>query len=306
MRVLIVGAGAVGGYFGGRLLEKGVDVTFLVREKRKQLLTETGLQIESVHGDVTLEPKTVISETGGELFDLILVGTKSYHIEQAIQDVKRYVVPGTMIIPLLNGIQHLDRLIDVFSENQVLGGLCFIESTVGPEGEIIQTSPVHELVYGELSGEKTERISQVEKLLSGTKASIRRSDTILTDMWHKYMFISGLSGVTTLFRSPIGPIRDTDGGRDVIRRLFHEIGQIMRAVGAPIQDGIEEVQIKKISEMTSRMKSSMQRDMEKGDAVEGDHLQGYLLQLADKNSIKAPTLEMVYSNLKIYEQQKNR
>ncbi|MFC0270787.1 ketopantoate reductase family protein [Metabacillus herbersteinensis] len=303
MRILIVGAGAVGGYFGGRLLEKGVDVTYLVREKRKQLLSETGLQIESVHGDLTLEPKTITSETSGEPFDLILVGMKSYHFEQAIQDIKPYVGPETMIIPLLNGIQHLDRLIETFSEKKVLGGLCFIESTVGSEGKIIQTSPVHELVYGELSGEKTERISKVEQLLSGTKASIRRSDKILTDMWHKYMFITGLSGVTTLFRSPIGPIRDTDGGREVIRQLFYEIGQIMRAEGAPIRDGVEESQIKKISEMSPSMKSSMQRDMEKGDAVEGDHLQGYLLQLAEKHSINAPTLEMVYSNLKVYEQQ---
>jgi 2-dehydropantoate 2-reductase len=191
-----------------------------------------------------------------------------------------------------------------FSKERVIGGLCFIESTVDQEGAIVQTSPIHELVYGALFGQQTEKVEKLKALFAGTNAKIRNSDRILADMWHKYMFISGLSGVTTLFRSPIGPIRENEFGLNVIEKLFYEIGSIMRAEGAPIADGIEDFQLKKILNMTEGMKSSMQRDMEKLTEVEADHLQGYLLKLAEKHKIDAPILSIVYSNLKIYE--KNR
>lgn len=303
MRVLVVGAGAVGGYFGGRLYEKGVDVTFLVREGRQKKIKENGLSIKSVHGDVTIQPKTILVTDTEEPYDIILVGTKSYHFHQAIEDIKPFVGLNTVIIPMLNGIKHLHVLQEVFSENQVLGGLCFVESTVDVNGVIIQTSQTHEFVYGELSGEKTARIIEIDKLFSNTKTTIRKSDTIKKDMWHKYMFISGLSGITTLFRSSIGPIREAEYGLEIIEKLFKEIGAIMRAANAPIADGVEEVQFKRINEMDYTMKSSMQRDMEKGEQIEGDHLQGYLLTLAEEYKIQAPYLKMVYSNLCTYEKQ---
>jgi 2-dehydropantoate 2-reductase len=303
LRVLVVGAGAVGGYFGGRLYEKGVDVTFLVREERQKKIKENGLSIKSVHGDVTIQPKTILVTDIEEPYDIILVGTKSYHFHQAIEDIKPFVGLNTVIIPMLNGIKHLHVLQEVFSKNQVLGGLCFVESTVDVNGVIIQTSQTHEFVYGELSGEKTARIIEIDKLFSNTKTTIRKSDTIMKDMWHKYMFISGLSGITTLFRSSIGPIREAEYGLEIIEKLFKEIGAIMRTANAPIADGVEEVLFKRINEMDYTMKSSMQRDMEKGEQIEGDHLQGYLLTLAEEYKIQAPYLKMVYSNLCTYEKQ---
>ncbi len=306
MRVLVVGAGSVGGYFGGRLHEKGVDVTFLVRESRQKQLLATGLMIESVHGDLHFNPQTILaSDQGIENFDIILLGTKSYHFHQAIEDIKPFVGKDTMIFPMLNGIKHMYELQEVFLKEQVLGGLCFVESTINKDGAIVQTSPTHEFVFGELSGEDTERIQKVQKLFSGTKATIRKSNSILQDMWHKYMFITGLSGVTTLFRSSIGPIREAEYGMEVIERLFAEIGFIMRSIGAPIIDNIEKKQVNTIKEMDYTMKSSMQRDMEKGYLVEADHLQGYLLTLAKERHIQAPYLSIVYTNLVTYEKGKS-
>ncbi|MDP4083339.1 MAG: ketopantoate reductase family protein [Bacillota bacterium] len=303
MRILVVGAGAVGGYFGGRLLEKGEDVTFLVRDGRRRQLKENGLVIESVYGNVSLDPKTIVAGEEAEHFDVILFSTKAYHLEKAIEDIRPYVSDGTIILPLLNGILHIDKLVNQFGEDKVIGGLCFIETTLDYEGKVIQTSPIHDLVFGERSSEKTERILELEKVFSGTKANFRLSDNINRDMWHKYLFISTMSGITTLFRSPIGPIREQESGQETIKHLSDELVDIMNRMEAPISQNIASVQIKQMDGLGFTMKSSMQRDMEKLQPVEADHLHGYLLKIARQYQIAAPVLEAIYANLKLYEGQ---
>lgn len=302
MEVLVVGAGAVGGYFGARLLEKGVDVTFLVREARQKKLNKEGLIIQSVHGNIHIQnPKTILATDSSDHYDIILIGTKAYHFMKAIEDIKPFVGKETVIIPMLNGIKHLDTLKREFDINQIVGGLCFIESTVDLEGRIIQSSPTHEFVFGELSGKDTERIIKIAELFSGTKATIRNSNKVLTDMWHKYMYISVFSGITSLFRSSIGPILESEHGLEIIENLFTEIGAIMRAADAPILNNIEKTQLNLVKKMEYTMKSSLQRDMEKSQQIEGNHLQGYLLQLAKEHQVSAPYLQMVFANLETYE-----
>ncbi|PAE24828.1 MULTISPECIES: ketopantoate reductase family protein [Bacillaceae] len=302
MKILIVGAGAIGGYFGGRLLEKGMDVTFLVREKRKQQLEKYGLRVESVHGEMVFsEPKTIQAGEKADSFDVILLSTKAYHLEGAIRDIRPYTDNNTMILPLLNGIAHMDQLTAAFREENVLGGLCFIETTLGENGTVVHTSPVHDLVFGERSGEKTERILKLQEAFSGTKSNFRLSENIEQEMWHKYLFISTLSGVTSLFRSPIGPIREQAFGLNSIKEVLKEASAIMRGLGAPLAEGIEESQMKKIHEMGYEMKSSLQRDMEKRQAIEADHFFGYLLEKADILDLSAPVIGALYANLKVYE-----
>jgi 2-dehydropantoate 2-reductase len=301
MRILVVGAGAIGGYFGGRLMEKGEDVTFLVREKRKIQLEENGLNIESIHGDIHLKPRILLSgEITGD-FDVILLSTKSYQLQSAIVDIRPYVSDHTMILPLLNGISHIEELIGNFGEEKILGGLCFIESTLDDHGKVIQTSPAHDFVFGEISGEKTERIFALQETFAGTKADFRLSENIEQEMWHKYLFITTLSGVTSLFRSPIGPIRDQVYGRKKTHSLLQEVSSIMRRIQAPLADNAEEVQLNKLMQLSYQMKSSLQRDMEKRVPTEAEHLFGYLIQLARKTDLATPILDAVYANLKIYE-----
>lgn len=303
MRILVVGAGAVGGYFGGRLLEKGEDVTFLVREGRRKQLQELGLDIESIHGNVLMQPKTILTGEEAGPFDMILLTTKSYHLEGAIKDIRPYVTKNTVILPLLNGILHIEQLEKEFGKEKVLGGLCFVESTLDSKGRIIQTSPVHDLAFGEINGEKTDRIMKIADTFSGTKANFCLSSNINQDLWHKYLFISTMSGITTIMRSPIGPIREVESGFKTIERLISEIVKIMKSADAPIAEDIENIQIKQINGMGYTMKSSMQRDMEKLSQVEADHLHGYLLEIARKQKIDTPILETVYANLKVYQQQ---
>ncbi|WP_420768406.1 ketopantoate reductase family protein [Parageobacillus thermoglucosidasius] len=301
MRILVIGAGAVGGYFGGRLLEKGVDVTFLVRERRKKQLQERGLVIHSVHGDAALEPKLLVTGEKADPFDVIIFSNKAYHLPEAIRDAKPYAGAKTIILPLLNGMAHMNMLWNEFGKENVLGGICFIETTLNEHGEIVQTSASHDVRFGEWSGERTERIVALEQLFSGCNARFRSSEKIVTDMWNKYLFITAMSGVTTLFRAPVGPIRSGKYGQEIIYGLLKEIAAVMRAHGAPIADDIEEQQLAQFNRIEPAMKSSMQRDMEKRQLIEADHLQGYLLSLAEQYNIATPLLKMVYHNLKIYE-----
>lgn len=302
MRILTVGAGAIGGYFGGRLLEKDEDVTFLVREKRRRQLVQDGLVVESIHGDIKIaNPKTITAGEKAEEFDVILLSTKAYHLQGAIEDIRTYVSEKTVILPLLNGIAHMDALTAAFGEEKVLGGLCFIETTLDENGKIIQTSPIHDFVFGERAGEKTERILKLQKAFSGTKANFRLSENIEQEMWHKYLFISTLSGVTSLFRSPIGPIREQEYGLATVKEVLKEASAVMRSIGAPLAEGIEEAQVQKVNEIGYEMKSSLQRDMEKQQAIEADHFFGYLLEKAKDLGLEAPVIAAVYSNLKVYE-----
>jgi 2-dehydropantoate 2-reductase len=302
MKILVLGAGATGGYFGGRLLEKGEDVTFLVREKREIQLKKDGLVIKSIHGDVTLQPNTIRSEKSEDApFDIVFVATKAYHLKEAMEAVDPFVRDYTLVIPLLNGIEHIEELYTYFSEDKIIGGLCFIESTLDEQGHIIQTSEKQELVFGEMSGGQSERIQKLNKLFEGTKASFRLSDNIQQDLWHKYLFITTLSGITSLMRSSIGPIRDTLQGRTYIQQLFEEVRLTMLEARGPIADGIVEQQMSIVNQLDSKMKSSMLRDIEKNQPIEADHIQGYLLLLAERGGIETPLLRLIYQHLKVYE-----
>ena len=301
MKVLIVGAGAIGGYFGGRLLEKGENVTFLVREKRKAILKKTGLKIESIHGNAELIPRLITIDEPGETFDLVLISTKSYHLQQAIDDLKPFVSEDTTILPLLNGISHVDQLVEAFGEKAVIGGLCFIETTLDEDGTINQKSALHQLIFGELSGELTPRIQKLQSVFSGANADFEYSEKIHQEMWQKYLFITALSGITSLMASPIGPIMALESGRNTVASLLEEITTIMNKINAPIKDKIATDLFQKISGMGYDMKSSMQRDMEKALPLEADHLQGFLLNHAKEHNLPAPILETIYTKLALYE-----
>ncbi len=301
MKVLVLGAGAVGGYFGGRLAEKGVDVTFLVREKRRQQLEEHGLIIKSVHGDAAMKPRAIISGEHIEPYDLILLSTKAYHFEEGIESIVPYIGEETLILPLLNGIAHMERLVERFGKERVLGGLCFIETTLNEAGEVIQTSKRHELTFGEWRGANQARLEQMAEMFSGANATFTLSNQIVRDMWHKYLFINTLSGITTLMNAAVGPIRNAVYGKELTLQLAEETARVMRAIGAPIDEDIVEKQMEMFWKQPDTMKASMLRDMEKGLPVEADHLQGFLLDAALRLGVQTPLLQIVYTNLKVYE-----
>ncbi|WP_307341238.1 ketopantoate reductase family protein [Caldalkalibacillus uzonensis] len=301
MRILILGAGAVGGYFGGRLVEKGADVTFLVRQRRAEQLKEHGLVIRSVHGDYSTPVNILLPGGQARPFDVVIIATKAYHLEQALGSVRPYIGEETAVLPLLNGYAHIERLQHEFGPERVLGGLCFIEATLNEQGEIMQASPRHDIVYGELDGTLSERVRRLDDTFNGANCTARASSTIVTDMWNKYIFITALSGMTTLFDSPLGPILKQGEARQAYRQLVKELVAVAKAEKMPLEENVDEQTMKVTEALAYGMKSSMLRDMEKGLPVEADHLQGYFLQLAGKHGLATPLLELVYGKLKVYE-----
>lgn len=302
-RLLMVGAGGIGGYFGGRLVENGVDVTFLVREGRRQQLAERGLVIHSVSGDYTCEPKLIVTGEEIQPYDVIFITVKAYHLKECMNDIEPYVGENTLIVPLLNGVSHMNTLQERFGRERVLGGLCFIETTLNEGGDIVQTSPANRLVYGEWEGGSSERIRELEALLSGTKANIESSSDIAGEMWHKYLFILLLSGMTTIMNASVGPIRDAEYGMDLVRQLLEECRAVMEAAGAPMHENSVPNAIDTFRKVGAGMKASMLRDMEKSQSIEGEHLQGYMMELAKQYSIPVPLLTVIYTRLQVYELQ---
>lgn len=305
MRILVLGAGGIGGYFGGRLAESGKDVTFLVRSKRKSSLEENGLIINSVKGNYVFSPKLITKSDYAEPFDVVLLSTKAYHLDAAIEDLKPFIGEQTIIIPLLNGIAHVSRLQQSFGEDKVFGGLCIIETTLDSQGEINHTSDFDQLIFGEFTSEQTERAKKIETALSGSKAKIILSDNISKDMWHKYLMITVMSSVTTLMHAPIGPIRDSEDGKSYIEDMYNEVAQIMRIHQAPISNNIVSNYMKSLDNLSYHFKTSMQRDMEKGLNIEGHHIQGYILNLAHKYNYDAPLLRSAYQHLNVYNEMLN-
>lgn len=299
MRVLVIGAGAVGGYFGGRLVEKGEDVTFLVRPRRQAELQTSGLVIQSVNGDFQSPVKTLSAGEESHPFDLILLTTKAYHLDQAMEDFAPYVGVHTTIFPVLNGFEHFDRLADRFGKEKVIGGLTFIESTLNAQGVIEHYSKMHHLVFGEWNGERTKRIQQIESLLDGANLKYQATTEIANEVWKKYLFIAAMSGMTSLMRSSLGPIRDNVYGNETYQQFLEELVAVALTQEPRLDKNTASQIWERTSGMQETMKSSMLRDIEKGLPIETDHFHGYLLR-KKPDSLKTPILATVYTALSLY------
>lgn len=300
MRVLVVGAGAVGGYFGGRLVEKGADITFLVRERRKQQLEATGLVLHSVQGDFQSPISTIVAGEVTEPFDLVILTTKAYHLREVLPNLSSYLGEHTTILPLLNGIAHFDTLKNRFGAERVIGGLCFIESTLNAKGEVEHYSPNHRIVFGEFDGTKSDRIKAIEDLFAGANVNAVSSEQINNEIWKKYIFISAMAGMTCLMRSSIGPILNSPNGLETYGRFVKEICAIGKSQEETLDADVWEKTMQRVQTLSDGMKTSMLRDMEKGLPIETDHFHGTLLRLAPTN-LDVPLLKTIYSTLSIYQ-----
>src|SRR6266705_6576848 len=205
MRVLVVGAGAIGGYFGGRLLQAGRDVTFLVRPRRAAELASAGLVIKSPNGDVTLKnPPTLQADKLTEKFDAVLLSCKAFDLDDAIKSFAHAVGPQTAIIPLLNGMLHLDVLDKKFGADRVLGGLCAIAVTLNEAREVVQLAPMQSLNFGERDGKMSDRVRAIADVFTGGNIGATASEHIMQDMWEKWVFLASLAAATCLMRTSVG------------------------------------------------------------------------------------------------------
>jgi 2-dehydropantoate 2-reductase len=306
MQILVVGAGAIGGYFGGRLLEAGRDVTFLVRPGRRAQLAASGLSIRSPLGDVDLPaPAVVTADALRDRFDLILLSCKSYDLGEAIESFAPAVGPASAILPLLNGMGHLGLLDQRFGATRVLGGLCIISSSLDPSGRILHLNDLHTIAFGERYGSRSGRAAAIAKAFEGVRIDARLSEAILHEMWEKWVFIAALAGITCLMRASIGDIVAA-GGAGLATALLDECGAIAAAEGfRPAETAMERSRAM-LTAPGSPLAASMFRDIERGAPTEGDHIIGDLLRRGAARGVAAPVLRIVDAHLRAYGERARR
>lgn len=305
MRILVVGAGAIGGYFGGRLLQAGNDITFLVRPKRAGELASAGLVIKSPHGDVTLKnPPTVQADKITDKFDVVLLSCKAFDLDDAIASFAPAVGPNTAIIPLLNGMKHLDVLEKKFGAESVLGGQCQIAATLNDQREVVQLAPMQLLSFGERKGGSSDRVKAIAAVMASGNFGGAPSDNIMQDMWEKWVFLATIAGATSSMRAAVGDIVAAPGGRDFILGVRDECSAVATANGfAPRAAFLERTEGLLTAE-GSKMTASMYRDILNKAQIEADQIIGDLIARADAAKVAAPRLRMIYTHLKAYESQR--
>ncbi|QWG13418.1 2-dehydropantoate 2-reductase [Bradyrhizobium sediminis] len=305
MRILVVGAGAIGGYFGGRMLEAGRDVTFLVRPKRAAELASAGLVIKSPNGDVTLKnPPTVQAGKFDEKFDVVLLSCKAFDLDDAITSFAPAVGPQTAIIPLLNGMLHLDVLDARFGRERVLGGLCAIAATLNEAREVVQLNPMQSLNFGERDGKLSDRVRAIAEVMASGRFGSVASENIVQEMWEKWVFLASLAASTCLMRSSVGNILAAPGGKDFILGVLDECSEVAEAEGhAPSGPFFQRTRGLLTAE-GSQITASMFRDIKAGAPVEADHVIGDLIARGDAAKVPVPRLRIAYTHLKAYEKQR--
>ncbi len=299
MKIVVVGAGALGAYFGARWQEAGQDVTFLVRQKRADQLRKNGLRIKSIEGDYQLD-KPAIVENPGEIqeADLVVLAVKGYHLDGTLEQLQVLVDKGAKVLPVLNGIEHIPILQEKLGKDAVLGGLSFIISTLDEQGGVEHTSPFHELVYGALTPEQEEICRQIAAASEKANFTARWSEDIDTDMWKKYMFITAFSGITTAADLPIGTIRNHPETFAVAKAMLAEMKQLANKKQVSLTDDHVEQAIRQLNGLDDAATSSMHQDRRKGISLEVEHLHGGALRLAANAQIELPTIRTIYGLIK--------
>jgi 2-dehydropantoate 2-reductase len=301
MRILIVGAGATGGYFGRHLVRAGRDVTFLVRPARAEQLRD-GLRVYGPGYDETVPVRTL---TAGELdgaYDLVLLMTKAWALDAALEDIAPAVGPDTTILPLLNGLAHLQAVNDRFGPGAVLGGLVRVVTTVTAEGAVFQLKPHAELHFGEQDRARTDRAARIGRALAVPGFELVRDEDILAAMWHKWAFIVAGGTTTCLMRGTIGSILATPGGREFVVAVIAETERVAAAAGYPVSAEAHAASLEMFTEPGSVFTSSLYRDLTAGFRHEGEHLLGQFVAVADRLGVPAPLTKLALAQVRVHDQ----
>ena len=300
MRVLVLGAGATGGYYGARLIEAGHDVTFLVRPVRAAILAASGLRVLRRKGDFA-RPVHVVSTIPADVrYDLVIVSCKARDLESAIASIGPAVAADTRVLPLLNGLRQLDLLDAAFGPARVLGGLCHISVTLEADGAIRQFGALDRLTFG-----RRDPAHPVPSVVSSGLASLGEgvvhSADILGAMWEKFSFIATLAGMTCLMRAAVGEIVARPDGRALMERLYRECVAIAAAEGHAPGEAAQAAALEILCAAGSPLKASMLRDLERGAGTECEHILGDLRERATRHDLDTPILCAVLAYLRICE-----
>lgn len=302
MNITIIGAGATGGYFGARLAESGLNVTFLVRPNREKQLKENGLVVKSVFGDLIIrEPNIVLDCQEIPHCDLVLLCLKNYQLPASFPQLKDLVNKGAKILPLLNGIEHFEILAKEFGEENIIAGNCKINSTLDSAGNILHTNKLHKLVFGEITSSQAEFCIRLQQALSKTNLDILYSPEIWVEIWIKYAFITVFSGVTTAGNLTTDRIYQEEATRQLFYRALNEMKELARAYGVNLPENFVASNVESLGKYPKGTTTSMHQDLKKGLPLEVESLQGAAVRLAGRKELKLPIIETLYCLIKPYE-----
>ncbi|MEU5432354.1 ketopantoate reductase family protein [Streptomyces sp. NPDC020719] len=301
MKILVVGAGATGGFFGALLARAGRDVTFLVRPHRAAVLRERGLRLTGTGGDEVITPNLVTADELAGPYDLILLSVKSTALKQAIDDLAPAVGPETVIVPLLNGLRHVDELTARFGTGPVLGGVAKVITTLNDEGDIVRLAPLAVLTIGEPDGSASPRTEAVRAVLADAGIDASVAPDILASMWRKWVFITTLSTVTCLMRSEVGDVNAVPGGSELGPAVVAEAAAVSAAAGYPVPESEIATTSALVTQTDSAFASSMYRDLVAGRPTEVEHIFGDLVTRARALSVPTPLLDLATLHLRVHQ-----
>lgn len=302
-RILVLGAGSIGGYFGGRLAEAGVDVTFLVREARQKKLERDGLRIESPYGNAQLRVKTALAGDVAREYDFVILTCKAYDLPNAIDTIGASVGASTAILPFLNGVAHIDVLNDRFGKDRVLGGSAKIQANVAEDGTVKQLNDWRFLTFGEQHGVMSKRVLVLSDLFSRTKGVVSEAvPDIMQRMWEKLVHLSTAATMTCLMRANVGEIVRTPDGSRLFLELLDDVSRISSLSGYEPSAEFMKNYHQVFSDASSAYATSMLRDMERRGRTEVDHVIGFMLTRARSLGLENKALELAYTHIKSYEQ----
>jgi len=304
MKILVLGAGGIGGYYGARLAEGGADVTFLVRAKRREQIARDGLAIESPLGNARIAAKTVLAENVGAGFDVVLFTCKAYDLGSAMDAIAPAMRDGCRVLPLLNGLAHFEALDARFGRERVMGGTAHINVVLRADGSILHGDKLNRIVFGVRDASQAAIAQSLGEAFAKTNIDWRLSPDIDQDLWEKVTFLCALASVTCLFRANVGEVVAAPGGQEVmLRALEANIAIATREGHAPRPDSVASAR-KRLTQPGADWSSSMLRDIETGKPVEADHIVGWMLERARRHGVDDTVLALAYAHLKAYEKRR--
>jgi 2-dehydropantoate 2-reductase len=306
MKFLILGAGAIGGYVGGRLTEAGRDVTFLVRDARRKQLARDGLRLESTYGDFEGPVKAIGADDLTPDYDLILLTCKAYDLDDAIATIAPGVGPDTMVFPILNGLGHIQTMNDRLGADHVLAGTVKISAAREADGSIKHMNDWRWLNFGEQAGGISDRVTALRDALDGaTGLEPVALENAMQEMWEKMVHLTTAAGMTALMRANVGQIVRTEEGASLFQHFLETTAEIAKRSGHPPSDAFMTNYRALFADPDSKYVTSMLRDIEAGNRSEGEHILGMLLNTAREVGIDDPLLATAYASVKAYEARQN-
>jgi 2-dehydropantoate 2-reductase len=298
MRIAIVGAGGVGGYFGAKLARAGESVVVLARGAHLDAIRRHGLRVRSaVDGEFTAKVDALASFAGQPPVDMVLFCVKSFDTREAAEALRPVLGRDTGVVSLQNGVDNEEILDDVLGAERALGGAAFVFSTIESPGVIAHTL-LGRIVFGELDGRVSERATRLRDALAAAGVPVELSTDIRRVLWEKYLLISAQAGTTALTRAPIGVIRQTPDTWQMYRRIVEELAAVARAAGVTLPSDVVETIIKNASALAPTAFSSLHHDLVHGRRLELEALHGHAVRLGERLGVPTPTVFAVYAALK--------